>query len=135
MSRNKFILLAVIFVGVYYALPNEGVFRAVKVNAIAVLPYLMLCLIIYLFTTITLLKRAWKRLDGELSDENTVRFAKIMNVSFDVVRMLGEPNLIALYNKVNLSKSVSSHSKQLLYAAMRRKRLDVAPPGQTSKGR
>jgi hypothetical protein len=130
MSRNKFILLFVILAALYYTLPNTGVYHTIKVNTVASLPYLMLCFIAYLLITITLLKRAWKRLDNQPTDEHTVAFAKIMNLSFDVVRILGEPNLIALYNKINFTKSVSTHAKQLLYTALRRKRLDVSPPGQ-----
>lgn len=130
MSRNKFILLIIILAGLYYFLPDEGIYRVIKVNAVAVLPYILVCLIIYLVITINFLKRAWKKLDSRLTDENVVNFSKIMNISFDVVRMLGESNLIALYNKVNFASSVSMNSKRLLYEAMRRKRLDVAPPGQ-----
>lgn len=128
MSRNKFILLVIIFIGLYYFLPDEGGYHVFKVNAVAVLPYILLFLIIYLFITITLLKRAWKRLDSAPTDDNVIRFSKLMNISFDVVRMLGGPNLIELYNKVNFSASVSKNSKRLLYEAMRRKRLDVSPP-------
>ncbi|HWQ78470.1 MAG TPA: hypothetical protein VN381_06625 [Anaerovoracaceae bacterium] len=135
MSRNKFILLIIFFAGLYYLLPDDGIYRVIKVNTVAVLPYIMLGIIIYLFITINFLKRAWKKLDSELSDENTVNYAKIMNISFDVVRMLGAPNLTSLYNKVNFSASVTMNSKRLLYEAMRRKRLDVAPPGQAAKAR
>ena len=51
-----------------------------------------------------MLKRAWKKLDAQISDENVINFAKIMNISFDVKRMLGTNNLIDLYRKVNFSK-------------------------------
>lgn len=128
MSRNKFILLVAILIGLYYFLPNDGVYHSLKVNVVAILPYFMLALIIYLFITITLLKRAWRRLDSQLTDDNVISFSKLMNISFDVVRMLGGPNLTELYNKVNFASSVSKNSKRLLYEAMRRKRLDVAPP-------
>ena len=133
MSRNKFILLILILAGLYYVLPGEGIYYAVKVNAVAALPYLMIALILYLIITIQLLKRFWKKLDDRLTDENVVRFSRLMNLSFDVVRMLGGPNLISLYNKVNFSPSVSMSSKQLMYESMRRKRLDVAPPGKQKK--
>ena len=133
MSRNKFILLVIILAGLYYFLPDDGIYHIIKVNTVALLPYILLCLIVYLVITINLLKRAWKKLDTQLTEEHVVNFSKLMNISFDVVRMLGESNLIALYNKVNFSTSVSANSKRLLYEAMRRKRLDVAPPGQSAK--
>ena len=63
-----------------------------------------------------MLKRAWKKLDAQISDENVINFAKIMNISFDVKRMLGTNNLIDLYRKVNFSKNASLHAKELLYA-------------------
>lgn len=128
MSRNKFILLGIILAGLYYFLPDEGIYRVIKMNAIASLPYVFAGLMIYLLITISLLKRSWKRLDHQLADENVVHFSKIMNRSFDVVRLLGGPNLIELYNKVNFAASVSIDSKRILYDSMRRKRLDIAPP-------
>ncbi|MCI9598254.1 MAG: hypothetical protein HFE75_13340 [Firmicutes bacterium] len=130
MSRNKWILLMIVLAGVYFALPNEGVYRIIKMNARMVLPYIMITVIIYLIFTINLLKRAWRKVDAHVNDENTVNFAKLMNITFDVKRMLGPTHLINLYNKINFSSHVSPRSKELLYDAMRRKRLDVPPPGQ-----
>ena len=63
---------------------------------LAVLPFLMMGVIIYLVITINVLKRAWKKLDAAPSDETTINFAKIMNITFDVKRMLGPANLIAV---------------------------------------
>lgn len=132
MSRNKFILLIIFFAGLYFLLPDDGIYHRIKINAVAVLPYIMIGIIIYLFITMAFLKKAWRKLDEQTNDQNAADFAKIMNITFDVVRILGGANLTALYNKVNFSPSVSLHSKQLLYDAMRRKRLDVALPGQTA---
>jgi len=128
MSRNKFILIIIILAGLYFILPDGGIYHVIKINTVAVLPYILVCLIIYLVFTINLLKHAWKKLDSQLTDENVINFSKLLNISFDVVRILGAGNLIALYNKVNFSTKVSPNSKQLLYEAMRRKRLDVALP-------
>ena len=50
--------------------------------------------------------------DSSLTDENVMEFAKMMNITFDVKRMLGPSNLIDLYNKVNFSTRVSLHAKQ-----------------------
>ncbi len=130
MSRNKLILLVIILAGIYFALPNDGIYHIIKVNVRMVLPYIMIAVIIYLIFTINLLKRAWKRVDADVNDENTINFAKLMNITFDVKRMLGSTNLIDLYNKINLSTRVSIKAKELLYDAMRRKRLDVPPPGK-----
>lgn len=130
MSRNKFILFILILVVVYMLSPDTGIFGAIKANLVAVLPFLMMGVIIYLFITITVLKRAWKRLDAAPNDDNTINFSKIMNISFDVKRMLGPNNLTDLYRKINFSSTVSLKAKELLYHAMKRKKLDVPPPGQ-----
>ncbi|MEE0773217.1 MAG: hypothetical protein UIJ87_08600 [Anaerovoracaceae bacterium] len=130
MSRNKLILFIVILVAIYFALPDSGIYGVIKANMLAVLPFLMMGVIIYLVITINVLKRAWKKLDAAPSDETTINFAKIMNITFDVKRMLGPANLIDLYRKVNFSTNVSMKAKELLYQAMRRKRLDVPPPGK-----
>lgn len=130
MSRNKLILLIFLLAIVYIVLPNDGMYGIVKANFRAILPYLMIGIIIYLVITINILKRAWKKLDANINDDNVISFAKIMNITFDVKRMLGPSNLIDLYGKVNFSTRASMKAKQLLYEAMRRKRLDVPPPGK-----
>lgn len=132
MSRNKFILIMCLLVMAYLLTPSDGVWYIVKLNVIRALPYVLAFIIIYLVITISVLKRRWKKLDGLLTDDNVIDFAKMMNISFDVKRMLGTTNLIDLYNKVNFSPRVSLHAKQLLYEAMRRKRLDVPVPGEGS---
>lgn len=130
MSRNKAILIIFVLVMAYIFTPTDGVWYIVKHNVILALPYVLVFVIVYLIITINVLKRRWRKLDGELSDENVINFAKMMNITFDVKRMLGPTNLIDLYNKVNFSPEISLHAKKLLYEAMRRKRLDVPVPGQ-----
>ena len=130
MSRNKILLFMIILVIVYMVMPDSGIYGAVKANIAAALPFTMMGVIIYVVITISDLKRAWKKLDAVPNDENTVNFAKIMNISFDVKRMLGPGNLSDLYRKISFSPDVSLKAKELLYQAMRRKRLDVPPPGQ-----
>ncbi len=130
MSRNKTVLLIILIAALYFVTPNNGVFATVKANFVTLLPYIGIGIVIYLIITINVLKKAWKRLDAHISDDNVIKFAKIMNISFDVKRMLGPTNLIDLYTKVNFSKNASMHAKELLYQAMRRKRLDVPPPGR-----
>ena len=120
MSRNKFILLFAILVIIYLVMPSEGIYGSIKANVILALPFLMIGVIIYLFTTVIVMRRAWRKLDNNVIDDNVIAFAKIMNISFDVKRMMGVNNLLDLYTKVNFSR----------HASMRRKRLDVPPPGQ-----
>lgn len=130
MSRNKLILLIILLAIIYMVLPNEGTYAIIKANFRAILPYIMIGIIIYLVISINMLKRAWKKLDANVNDQTVIKFAQMMNITFDVKRMLGPSNLIDLYSKVNFSKRASMKAKQLLYEAMRRKRLDVPPPGE-----
>lgn len=130
MSRNKAILILGILVAAYFIMPNYGIYHTIKVNAVGLLPFALLAVIVYLVITINVLKHAWKKLDRELNDKNTIDFAKIMNISFDTKRMLGSQNLQNLYSKVSFSQNVSLKAKKLLYEAMRRKRLDVPQPGK-----
>ncbi|MBQ8151811.1 MAG: hypothetical protein IJ070_03490 [Firmicutes bacterium] len=130
MTRNKFVLLLMAVAVAWLMTPRTGIFMVIKVNIINALPYVMAFIIIYLIITINMLKSKWKKLDQNLTDANVIDFAKMMNVTFDVKRMLGVTNLIDLYSKVNFSHKISMHAKELLYQAMRRKRLDVPVPGQ-----
>lgn len=130
MSRNKFVLLIILLCAAYFMLPDEGIYGTIKVNFRAILPYVMIGIIIYLIISINVLKRAWRKLDADINDENVTNFAKMLNISFDVKRMLGPGNLMDLYAKVNNSTHASIRAKELLYEALRRKRLDVPPPGK-----
>ncbi len=130
MSRNKVIFFILILVIAFFVLPDSGIYGTLKANLLSALPFVMMGIIIYLIVTINLLKRAWRKLDAEPNDENTIKFAQMMNITFDVKRMLGPTNLIELYRKVNFSPRVSFKAKRLLYDAMKRKRLDVPPPGE-----
>ena len=111
MSRNKTVLLIILIAALYFVTPNDGVFATVKANFVTLLPYIGIGIVIYLIITINVLKKAWKRLDAHISDDNVIKFAKIMNISFDVKRMLGPTNLIDLYTKVNFSKK-RFHARQ-----------------------
>ncbi len=130
MSRNKFILLVAAIAVAFVATPNTGTFQIIKMNFINLLPFILAAIIVYLIITITMVKRAWKKVDQDINDENVINFAKMLNITFDVKRMLGANNLIDLYNKINFSSNASMHAKQLLYEAVRRKRLDVPLPGK-----
>ena len=100
MSRNKFILLFAILIIIYLVMPSEGIYGSIKANVILALPFLMIGVIIYLFTTVIVMRRAWRKLDNNVIDDNVIAFAKIMNISFDVKRMMGVNNLLDLYTKV-----------------------------------
>ena len=67
----------------------------------------MMGVIIYLFITVIVMKRAWKKLDNNVIDDNVIAFAKIMNISFDVKRMMGVNNLLDLYTKATFSRHAS----------------------------
>ena len=60
MSRNKFILLFAILVIIYLVMPSEGIYGSIKANVILALPFLMIGVIIYLFTTV-IMRRAWRK--------------------------------------------------------------------------
>ena len=112
MSRNKVILILAVLAMAYVLTPATGTWYIVKHNIIMALPYVLLLVIIYLVVTINMLKHRWKKPDSSLTDENVMEFAKMINITFDVKRMLGSSNLIDLYNKVNFSTRVSLHAKQ-----------------------
>lgn len=130
MSRNKFILMMGLLVILYFVLPDNGVGLIIKANMIAVAPYIMLFIIIYLVITINMLKRSLKKLSAKMNDENVIGAAKMMNITFDVKRMMGAENLQLLYNQVNFSSDLSLYAKTLFYNALRKKRLDVPPPSE-----
>lgn len=132
MSRNKFIVLIALLAGIFFIMPSEGIYGSIKGNIINLLPFIMLGIIIYLIVTIVVLKKAWRKLDDMVNDENVINFAKIMNISFDVKRMFGVNHLLDLYAKVNFSKHASIHAKTLMFEALRRKRIDAPAPGQGS---
>ena len=71
MSRNKFILLFAILVIIYLVMPSEGIYGSIKANVILALPFLMIGVIIYLFTTVIVMRRAWRKLDN---NEQSPRF-------------------------------------------------------------
>ncbi|MEG0829573.1 MAG: hypothetical protein RSD88_03180 [Anaerovoracaceae bacterium] len=134
MSRNKIVLLVCALVVIYLLLPSEGAGGIIKANMLAILPYVVLLLIIYLVITINVLKWGMQKLSRDITDEQVVYVAKVMRITFDVKRIMGSANLIELYKRVNFSRFVSFHSKELLYNAIRRKKVDVPPPSDGKSG-
>lgn len=128
MSRNKVILILVLLVALYLLLPNSGVPGTIKANMIAIAPYVLLFIIVWLLVTINLFKRALTKLNENICEENAINAAKLMNITFDVKRFIGAENLVNLYNRVNISTHITLGTKQLLYDSMKRKRLDVPLP-------
>ena len=63
MSRNKFILLVAAIAVAFVATPNTGTFQIIKMNFINLLPFILAAIIVYLIITITMVKRAWKKVD------------------------------------------------------------------------
>jgi len=135
MSRNKVILLIAVLVMVYMVLPNDGVYGIIKMNMIAIAPYIMIGIIVYLLITINLLKRRLYQLSNEISEENTVRVTRLLRMSFDVKRMVGTVNLVNVYKRVNTSRYVSIAAKNDMYEVLRRKRIDVPLPSGGKKNK
>lgn len=130
MSRNKVILLILCLIIIVLALPETGTAGIIRHNMIALAPYIMILLIIYLFITINMVRKALYRLNDNITTENTITLAKRMGITFDVKRMMGPENLQNIYKRVNFSKQVSMDAKQALYDALKRKRLDIPPPAE-----
>jgi len=128
MSRNKTILLIVALVALYVLLPTSGVAGIIKANMQALAPYVLLFIIVYLLVTINMLKRALTKLNNKINDANTINVSKLMNITFDIKRFMGEGNMIELYNRVNFAKNVSVHAKTLFYKSMKKKRMSVPVP-------
>ena len=129
MSRNKVILLLVTVIALFFLLPNSGIGGTIKANMINIAPYVLLFIIVWLLVTINMLKSTMTKLNRDICEEHALQMAKRMNITFDVKRFMGADNLIDLYNRVNRSRQVSSHTKSLLYDAMKRKKLHVPLPG------
>lgn len=128
MSRNKVVLLVAFLLIIYFALPSTGTGGLIKAYMVAIAPYVLIFIVVWLFVTINLLRKAMTRLANDITDRNTLAVAKLMRMTFDVKRFMGEQNIIGLYKQVNFSRYVSLASKTALYEALRRKRIDVPPP-------
>ena len=128
MSRNKVVLLVAVLLVIYLTLPSAGIPGVIKAYMLAVAPYILIFIVVWLFVTINLLKKAMTRLNGDITDRNTLSVAKLMRMTFDVKRFMGEGNIIELYKQVNFSKNVSLANKTALYEALKRKRISVPPP-------
>lgn len=133
MSRNKVVLLIAALAILYLTLPSTGTGGLVKYYMVTIIPYILIFLIVWLLVTINLLKKAMIRLSGDITDRNTLAVAKLLRMTFDVKRFMGEGNLVDLYKRVNFSKYVSMENKTLFYEALKRKRVEVPPPS-TGKG-
>jgi len=70
---------------------------------------------------------------AEANDENTLRAAKLLKITFEVKRAFGVGTLKALYNHVNLSKNVSMEAKEELYESIKRKKVEIPPPAKAMK--
>ncbi len=128
MSRNKVVLLVAALLMIYFTLPNSGTAGLVKEYMVTITPYILIFIIVWLLVTINLLKKAMKRLSGDITDRNTLAVAKLLRMTFDVKRFMGEGNLVDLYKRVNFTKHVSFENKKMFYEALKRKRIDAPPP-------
>lgn len=133
MSRNKVILLICVIVLLYLFLPTTGSLGLFRAYMIAILPYVLVLIIVWLLVTINLLKKAMYRLSGEITERNTLSVAKLLGMTFDVKRFIGEQNIIELYKRVNFSSSISLSTKNLMYENMKKKHINGPPPSQGKK--
>ncbi len=132
MSRNKVVLLIILLVGIYFAIPNSDVGLIVKENMIRVSAYLLLLAFIYAVISLNILKTAMRKLASNVNDENASKVVKLLRITFDVKRMFGVATLQSLYNQVNTSKSVSANLKEEFYEAMKRKGVNVPLPSKSN---
>lgn len=135
MSRNKTILLILIIAIIFLMIPGTPQGLYAKEIMIRLTSYFLVLLVIYLAITINLLKKSFKRLFAEANDENVIRAAKLLRITFDVKRAFGVGTLIALFNHVNASSNVTMEAKEELYQAIKRKRVDIPPPVLAKAGK
>lgn len=128
MSRNKAVLLGIIAIIVYFAIPDTPAGINAKAIMIRLLSYFMIFIIVYLVITLNMLKKAMMKLAADVTDEHVTMVVKRLRMTFDVKRMFGAETFKSLYNQVNRSKKVSTKSKQDMYEALKRKRIDVPLP-------
>lgn len=135
MSRNKTILLLIILGTTFVLIPGTPQGLYIKELMIQLTTYVLVFMLVYLAITINLLKRSFKRLFENPDDENTLRAAKLLRVSFDIKRSFGVGTLKSLFNHVNASKNVSMEAKEELYNAIKRKRVDIPPPAMAKRSK
>ncbi len=128
MSRNKVILLILLFIGIYFAIPTSEIGMIIKENMIRVSAYLLLFAFFYAVISLNILKSAMRKLATEVNDAHVAKVVKLLRLTFDVKRMFGVTTLQSIYNQVNSSKAVSANLKEDLYEAMKRKRVSVPLP-------
>lgn len=128
MSRNKALLLILLIAAIFFLLPDTPEGRYAKELMIRLASYLLVVILVYLIITINVLKRAFRRVFDEANDENTLRAAKMLRITFDVKRCFGAGTLKAVYAHANESRNVGLPAKTALYEAIRRKRVEIPLP-------
>lgn len=128
MSRNKAVLLILITFIVYWLLPNTSAGIQGKVLILQIAALALFFMLIYAIITLNLLKKALKKLSENVSDENVAAVVKLLRMSYDVKRMFGVETLKALYIQVNRSKNLRTESKEMMYDALKRKKIEIPPP-------
>ncbi len=128
MSRNKAVLLILLWIGAFFVIPSTPNGLVAKELMVRISAYLLMGILVYLVITLTKLRRCLKRLMNNVEESEVHRAAWLLRITFDVKRALGAGTLRMVYDRVNKSKHVSLEAKNKLYEAMRRKRVDVPPP-------
>ncbi|WP_027398799.1 hypothetical protein [Anaerovorax odorimutans] len=130
MSRNKSVLLILIAVIVYLLLPNTPTGIYGKTIILRIAAFTLFFMLIYSVITLNILKKALNRLIENITDENVSSAVNLLRITFDVKRMFGSETLKSIYNQVNHSKNITSKSKQDMYEAIRRKKIDIPLPAK-----
>lgn len=128
MSRNKSLLLAALWFAAFFLIPSTPDGLVAKEMMIRITTYLLIGLVIYLAITLHLLRKTLKKLLAEMKEEQVLKAAKLLRITFDVKRAFGAGTLKSVFEKVNKSRDISLDAKNQLYEAIRRKRVDIPPP-------
>lgn len=128
MSRNKSLLLAGLWFAAFFLVPSTSDGLAVKEMMIRMTAYLLIGLVVYLAITLHLLRKTLKKLLAEMREEQVLKAAKLLRITFDVKRALGAGTLRSVFERVNKSRDISLEAKNQLYDAIRRKKVDIPPP-------
>lgn len=128
MSKNKAVLLILTMVIIYFVIPPTPNGFLAKEILIRLVTYLLVVLLVYAIISLNMLKNAMRKLAAEVSDENVAKVVKLLRYTFDAKRMFGVETFKSLYGQVNASKKISTKSKEDLYHAILRKKINVPLP-------
>ena len=135
MRRNRIILMVILLIALMLLLPKDGTGYYFRAYAKLILPYIIIGVILYLAIMIRKLRKSFYQAEHETSDEAVFKLAENLNRTFDVKRVFGKDYITASYRTINDSTEISIATKQALYEAIRRKKLDIPLPSAGRKKR